>query len=183
MKPDPKDLRRWLAAEADAPDEEHGAETAEGALLHLFRSLPTPAPPAGFAARVMTRAGFPARRAAPAFWPLTGAWRWAALVALTLVGLSALIGPAVLLERLGELSWSTPADLLADAVWALGDTLRRGFAFWEVLARIGEALGRVVAQPAVAASLAVIVGIAGLAFRLLLELTSRDRSWSHAQSI
>lgn len=179
MKPDPRDLRRWLAAEADAPDEERGSKAAEEALLRFFRSVPTLAPSAGFAARVMARAGFPARRAAVGFWPLTGVWRWAALVALTLVGVSALIGPAVLLEGLGELSWSTPAELLADSVRALGEGFHRGFAFWELLARIGEACSRVVAQPAVMASLAVIVGIAALAFRLLLELTSRDRSWSH----
>lgn len=182
MKPDSRDLRRWLAAEADAPVEERGAGAAEEALRHLFRSLPTPAPPAGFAARVMARAGFPARSEARVFWPLTGVWKWAALAALTLVGVSALVGPAVLLEWLGGLSWSTPADLLAGAVRAFGEGLQRGFAFWEVLARIGEAFGRVVAQPAVMASLAVIVGTAAVAFRVLLELTSRDRSWSHAQS-
>jgi len=183
MKPDPRILRRWLTAETGAPDAERGAETAEEALFQLFRSLPPPAPPAGFAARVLARAGLASPPAALRLWPLAGVWRWAALVSMTLVGVAALVGPTVILELLGGLSWSAPAELLADMVWAFGEGLRRGLAFWELLARIGGALGRVVAQPTVMASLAAIVGIAALAFRVLLELTARDRSWSHAQSV
>lgn len=183
MKPDPRILRRWLAAERGAPDAERGAEAAEEALLRLFRSLPPPAPPAGFAVRVLARAGLATPATALRLWPVAGVWRWAALVSMTLVAVAALVGPAVILELLGGLSWSAPAEALADTVWAFGEGLRRGFAFWEVLARLGSALARVVAQPAVAASLAAIFAVAALAFRLLLELTSRDRSWSHAQSV
>ena len=45
-------LERWLAAERD-----DRADEAEGALLELFEALPLVAPPAGFADRVLVRAG------------------------------------------------------------------------------------------------------------------------------
>ena len=45
-------LNRWLAAERDGRDGE-----AEAALLELFEALPMAAPAAGFADRVLLRAG------------------------------------------------------------------------------------------------------------------------------
>lgn len=185
MTPDHDMIRRWLAAEARAADEERGAEEAEKALLRLFEALPSPAPPAGFAERVLARAGVAVAAADVALGRPWGRLRgWAVAACVALVGLSSLFWLPVAWELLRQVGWSAPADLVGEAIRVLGDGLHRGFVFWELLSRIGAACGRAVTRPTVAASLAGAVLVAVLAFRLLLELTSstsaRDRSWTHA---
>lgn len=184
MNLDPDILRRWLAAEARARDEEQGAEKAEEALLQLFRSVPRPAPPAGFAERVLARAGVTVAAADTALSrPAGRIWGWAVAVCVALVGVSSLFWLPVAWELLREVGWWAPVELAGESVRALGDALRRGFVFWELLSRMSVALGRAVARPSVAMSLAGAVLVAVLAFRWLLDLTTasaRERSWSHA---
>src|SRR3954452_6775260 len=82
-------LDRWLAAERDGRD---GA--AEAALLELFEALPLAAPAAGFADRVLVRAGLQKDATADLF-----AWRPLRIVlglALAATGLGVLWLPPVL---------------------------------------------------------------------------------------
>lgn len=185
MKPDPETLRRWLAAEARACDAERGAEEAEKALLRLFRALPSPVPPAGFAERVLARAGVTGAAAGVLARPPVGRiWRWAVAACVALVGLSSLLWLPVAAELLGQVRWWAPVELAGDAVRVLTNGIHRGVVVWEFLARISAAVGHAATRPPVAASLAGAVLVAVLAFRLLLELTTatpaRDRSWTHA---
>ena len=184
MTPDDDRIRRWLATEARARDEDRGAEEAEEALLRLFEALPSPTPPEGFAERVLARAGVAVAAADAALARPAGRVRgWAVAACVALVGVSSLFWLPVAWELLREIGWWAPVELAGDSVRALGDALHRGFVFWELLSRVSVALGRAVARPAVAASLAGAVLVAALAFRLLLELTTvsaRDRSWTHA---
>jgi hypothetical protein len=184
MRLDPDSVRRWLAAEARAPEEDPGADRAgeaEKALLRLFQALPSPAPSPGFADRVLARAGVAVTAATTAVGrPLSRVWGWAVSVSVVLVGLSSLVWLPVAWELLGQLGWWAPVELLGDGIRALTEAVHRGFAFWELASRVSAACALAVSRPSVAASLAGAVLVAVLAFRLLLELTSaRDRSWTH----
>lgn len=171
---DDHELRRWLAAEArDGEAGSSSGQDAEVALFHLFQKLPAPAPSDGFGGRVLAQAGL---LPAPAF----GWLRWAVTVCVLIAGASCFLWVPVAVELLGHLSWWAPIDLASQAIRALGDGLRRGFAFWELLSRIGGAVGDAAAQPRILTVLAAGVVIASLAFRALLDLTSRERSWTHA---
>lgn len=165
-------LERWLAAEAqDAPD-------AEERLDALFRTLPAAAPPAGFARRVLVRAGV--ARAPSA----VERWRWAVAAmlvtsALTLAGLVAVAW---------RLAWTvglwaeppTPVALLFDAVSAVV----RGLA--ATLSFLIDAVPRWLRIATAAAETPEVLGACGLAalaaagaFHLLQKTIERERSWSH----
>jgi len=168
------EIRRWLAAETrDGKAGDPESRSAEVALFQLFQALPAPTPPDGFGDRVLARAGL---LPAPAF----GWLKWAVTVCVLVAGASCFLWLPVAVELLGKVSWWAPVDLASHAIRALGDGLRRGFAFWELLSRIGGAVGEAASQPKIVATLAAAAAIAVLAFRALLDLTSRERSWTHA---
>ena len=176
MRPSPHDsLNRWLAAERDdRPDE------AEAALFALFETLPLAAPPAGFADRVLARTGFVA---APVS---VFESRWVrAVIALCLLatGLSLLWLPATVKALAGTWSLANPVELatrlLVDwSVWVV--TVLR---LWDRLFTLGEALARPLATPEVAAVLAGCLLVASLAFRLLRDLMTNERSWTYVDPV
>jgi hypothetical protein len=174
VKPIPtQELARWLAAEA-AED----AERAEAALAALVAALPPQAPPAGFAGRVLARAGLAPRRGLlGALWvrltlglALAGAGVAAAIAPELLRGLAASLDPAALL--------ATGPRLLAVAAEHLVRCLDLGLKLLEV--------ARVLAAPftspsAATASLAALL-VAAAALRLLYHLIATDRSWSYVDA-
>ena len=172
MTPRDDMLRRWLAAEAD------DAPEAEEHLAALFEALPQPDPPAGFARRVLVRAGV-AR--APS---TVERWRWAVAAmlvtaALTLAGLT-----TVTLQVLSALgAWvdpPTPAALLFDAVSALvkGSAIALSFLV-EGIPRWLRVVAAAAETPEIlwASTLAVLV--AAGAFHILQKTIEPERSWSH----
>lgn len=194
-----EELRRWLAAEARSAGEGGETREAEAGLRALFEALPRKAPPAGFSRRVMARAGM-----APAAGDRDGAWsRWlerlaaalpipalpvpvlraAVLLAVALVGTLCLLLLPAGWQLLQGSGWSVPFRLVSETFLALSVGLEGSFQVWEFFSRFAQPLGRVVSQPAVAAMLAAAMAVAVLAFRLLLDLTVSDRSWSHAETI
>jgi len=175
-------LNRWLAAEEDGRD-----EAAEDALTALFEALPPLAPPAGFADRVLARAGLavpvPQRRS---FF----AARWLralAMLPLLIVGLSLPWLSEVLrsLASLAGVLWS-PGDLVrlgTGSLIAISQGLVAALALWDWLLRIGRTLAAPFATPAVALIMAGCLLVSLLAFHFLRNLMTRDRSWTHVESI
>jgi hypothetical protein len=170
-------LDRWLDAER-----QDRAGDADEALLELFAALPMAAPPAGFAERVMARAGFaaaPARRDLFASRPLRVVLALA--LAATAVGLLWL--PPVLAYLAGLWSVSGFVQVatrsLVDVSRGLADTLR----YWDLLVNIGDALAEPLASPALLGLLLVSLGASGLAFRYLRDQISGERNWTYVDPV
>ena len=169
-------LERWLAAER-----EDRADAAEAALLELFEALPLMAPPAGFADRVLARAGVVGEARQDLF-----AWRPLRIVlalCLLATGLGALWLPPVLrfLAGLwsvgGAVRWATWG--VAEAAEGLATALR----LWDFLLTIVHALVRPLADPAVMAVLVGCLLASSLAFRFLRDQISGERTWTYVDPI
>ena len=181
MRPSHHDaLDRWLKAERDDQP-----ETAGEALFELFEALPLIAPPAGFADRVLARAGLQAAAKRDLFASL-GA-RLVVALCLVSLGLGALWLPPVLKPVLRYL-----ADL-----WSFGGLVQKGVhAFtlatewlasalrvWDVLRSIAEALIQVLTMPEVMAGLLVCLIVSSLAFRFLRDQITGERNWTYVDRI
>jgi hypothetical protein len=175
MRPNSQDaLDRWLAAERfDDSDQ------ADAALLELFEaSLPQLAPPAGFADRVIARAGLPpvaAKRDVFASWWL----RVALAFGILATGLAALwVTPAV---RIVAGLWSL-SDLVQVAVRAVSEasrSLATVLRVWDWMFALGRALSEPLMAPRVLAGLTLSLLASGLAFRFLRDQISGERNWNY----
>lgn len=166
MPHSPQDaLDRWLAAER-----EDRAGEAEAALLELFAALPLAAPPAGFADRVLLRAGLQTADGTDLF-----AWRPLRIVlalCLAATGFGALWLPPVLKALARFLSVgnlvNAGARMAVEATHGLTAALR----IWDLLATVGGAFAKA-AQPLslapVMALLVVALLASSLAFRYLCD--------------
>lgn len=176
-------LNRWLAAEEDGRDGE-----AEMALLALFEASALPlAPSAGFADRVLLRAGLAAP--VPAWQNLFAAlWlRRLVMVSLLLVGLCLPWLSEILrsVASITRIFWS-PGDLVRlgiEGLIAVSHGLVAALALWDWLLGIGRALAAPLATPAVALVLIGCLLVSLVAFHFLRDLITRDRSWSHVERI
>jgi len=173
-------LDRWLAAERHDQ-----AEAAEAALFELFEALPEfamVAPPAGFADRVLVRAGLRTVAARADLF----AWRPLRIVlALCLVatGLGALWLPPVLSALAGFWSFS---GLVRGAVWATTEAVH-GLAsilrLWELMVPIGRAFAQPLSAPPVMAILVGALLVSSLAFRFLRDQLTGERNWTYVDPI
>jgi hypothetical protein len=170
-------LDRWLAAERNDQ-----AEEAEAALFALFEALPQAAPPAGFADRVLVRAGLQRAAARADLF----AWRPLRIVlALCLVasGLGVLWLPPVLGALAGLWSFNglmrSGAWVMAEAARGLASVLR----LWDLLLPIGRALAQPLSVPPVLAILVGALLASSLAFRFLRDQLTGERNWNHVDPI
>jgi hypothetical protein len=173
-------LDRWLAAERD----DH-AEEAEAALFELFEALPQVAPPAGFADRVLARAGIAVPAAAPARRDLF-AWRPMRL----------LLGFCLAAVCFGVL-WMPPVIELVARFWSFGEVLQVGvgamnslaqglavvLSLWEFAVTIGRAISEPLTQPRVMAALMGCLAVSSLAFRYLRDQVSGERNLNYVDPI
>lgn len=174
-------LSRWLDAERDGRTED-----AEAALLELFAAVPRLAPPAGFADRVLLRAGLAAPAAPAPGWSHLFASRWvrALLVLCPLaIGVSMFWLPQLLqvlggLWGLGDLVQMGTDSVVEGARW-LGSLL----GFWELFLTIARALATPLATTPGLGVVVVCLLVSLVAFRFLRDLITRDRSWTHVESI
>jgi hypothetical protein len=184
MRPaDEEILNRWLAAEEDGRD-----EAADIALAALFEALPPLAPPAGFADRVLARAGLvavpvPERRSLFA----TGWFRALAALPLLVIGLALPWMPEILrsLARLASALWS-PGDLVrlgTAALIAVSQGLVAALNLWDWLLRIGAALAAPFATPVMAVVMIGCLLVSLVSFHFLRNLITRDRRWTHVEPV
>ncbi len=173
MRPSQQDaLDRWLAAERNGRDGE-----AEAALLELFEALPLTAPAAGFADRVLVRAGLQTAAPADLF-----AWRPLRIV----------LGLALAATGFGVL-WLPPVLQLLAGLWSVGGAVRGGLwvltdasqwlvttlRIWDFLLSIVHALAQPLAVPQVQAILLLALLASGLAFRYLRDQITGERNWTY----
>ena len=171
-------LDRWLNAEqADRADE------SDAALAALFTALPRLQPPAGFADRVLLRAGLaPAVAAAPETRRSLFASLWMrGLVTLCLlaVGVSALWLPQTLRAFAGLLSVGDLVRLWAGSLIGACRWLGSAVGVWDFLLVVGRALATPLETPAVALAMVSCLLVSMVAFRFLRNLIPQDRSLIH----
>lgn len=203
-------LDRWLAAERSGLDSDSDSDSdtdAEAALAELLGGLPRPAPPAGFADRVLARARPRAPRAArPRAWlrrwvPAPGGalgWAGAAtvaalvsllgLLAARLVPLSSLkplhpLAPAAVRAMVGAANVSAVLQAGIHTVEALGEWLAATVVFANQLLLLVRAVAEPLATLPVAALTGGCLLVSALALRFLYDLIQRDRRWVYADPI
>lgn len=180
MRPSHHDaLDRWLQAERG--DHPQADTEADAALFELFEALPLVAPPAGFADRVLARAGLQAVAKRDFF-----ASRVARLaVALCFVALS-----------VGAM-WLPPVLRYVAGLWSFGGVVRGGVyaltvatdwlgvavRVWDVLRSITGALTEVLTVPQVTAGLLICLIVSSLAFRFLRDQITGERNWTYVDRI
>jgi hypothetical protein len=180
-------LDRWLDAERNDRGDE-----ADTALLGLFAALPPLMPPAGFADRVLLRAGLEPELAAlaaavSAVSAVSAArrslfasrWLRAVLVlGLFSVGASALWLPQTLRAVAGAWSVGGAVRMWTASVVAACRWLGSALGLWDLLLTIGHALAAPLETPAVALTMVSCLLVSTIAFHFL-RLIIRDRSWTH----
>jgi len=181
MRPSHHDiLDRWLNAEND----EHvdRAEEAEAALQALFATLPPLRPPAGFADRVLLRAGLapvPAPRSL-----FASVWLRASLVFCFLaISASLLWLPQVVRFCAGLLSLSDLVRVMTGSVIEACQWLGSAAGLWELFLTVGRALAAPLETPAVAYAMVLCLLVSMVAFRFLRNLVARDRSLRHVEPV
>jgi hypothetical protein len=174
-------LERWLAAER-----EDRAEAAEGALLELFAALPLVAPPAGFADRVLVRAGLQAPRQDLFAWrPL----RIVLALCLVAAGFGVLWLPPVLLglprllAGLGSVGVGGAVRVGTRALVDASGWLASGLRVWDFLLTVDHALAQPLAVPQVLAILLGCLLASSLAFRFLRDQITGERTWTYVDPI
>ncbi|MBW8874841.1 MAG: hypothetical protein JF614_07735 [Acidobacteria bacterium] len=182
MRPSPHDaLNRWLAAERDdRADSADSADIADAALRELFEALPSLAPAAGFADRVLARARLqPETRDVFA----SRALRLVLLFSLIAVSLGAIWLPPTLraLARLWTLSDVVRLGARAVAEGSRGLAMVLRVSEW--LLSLGRALSAPLMTPQVMAALTVGLLVSGLAFRFLRDQLTGERSLSYVDPL
>jgi hypothetical protein len=191
--PPPDALSRWLAAELSGLPEAESA--ADAALAELLGAQPLPAPPAGFADRVLARieavpapwtAAVPAatrrreaRRAPPVHWTVGVAA--AALALAGVLWLPALLRALPALVSAGSIAWLLQAVIgvirsaseLAAGLVSVGNT---------VLLLVRAVAKPLATLPMAALALTALL-VSVVALRLLYALIQRDRRWVYADPI
>jgi hypothetical protein len=181
MRPsDQEILNRWLAAEHEGQD-----DAAEAELLALFEALPPLAPPAGFADRVLARAGLAAIPAPLPRWnPFAARWLQAAVALCVLITGASLPWLTEMLRSLAgavSLLWG-PGDVVRLGTGALNtvsQALIAALAFWDWFLEIGRTLAEPLATPVIAFGTIACLLVSLVAFHFLRDLITRDRSWTH----
>lgn len=171
---------RWLRLEAETPGGAGENRKAERALNRVFARLPEIPVPAGFAERVLARAGLQAA-GSPAWSP--------SLTVRLVLGASLALGAASMLLLPGTLIWLgrlmeafQPMEMATGALVAVSRRFGEGLAVWKVLAGVGQTAAAALSSPRVLLTLAASTLLSVAAFRLLLELMVGDRSSYHVTS-
>jgi len=166
-------LDRWLNAE-----HQDRAEEAEAALHALFATLPPMRPPAGFADRVLLRAGLAPVPAARSVF--TSLWLRASLVLCFLaISASLLWLPRTVHAVAGLLSLGDLVRVMTGSVIEACRWLGSAAGLWELFLTVGRALAAPLETPAVAYAMVLCLLVSMVAFRFLRNLIARDRSLSH----
>lgn len=174
-------LRRWLDREAASAEvvREAGREAAaEEALRHLFLRLPLVGPSAGFADRVLARAGVALRAGTglPSWLPLP-VFRAFTALCLLLVGSAAIVLPriaVVLASGLGGSGgWIARA---AEVITGASRQLVEVVATWQALVGVGSTLADILLTPTWGALATASLLLSAAAMRALHDLMVPTRS-------
>jgi hypothetical protein len=169
-------LDRWLAAERD-----DRSDDADAALLEMFEALPLLAPPAGFASRVLARAGLQEIAMQSVF--ASRLLRLALVLSLIATGLGAIWLPPTLRALAGLWSLGDVVELGIRAVAAGSRGLAMVLGVWDWVFSLGRTLAEPLTSPQVLAALTLSLLVSGLAFRFLRDQITGERSWNHVHPV
>ncbi len=173
-------LDRWLAAERD-----DRADEAEAALLEMFEALPLLAPPAGFADRVLVRAGLQRVGQEIAMRSVFASrfLRLVLVLSLIATGLGGVWLPPTLRALAGLWSLGDLVELGVRAVAAGSRGLATVLSICDWVFSLGRALAEPLMAPQVMAILTLSLLASGLAFRFLRDQITGERSWNHVHPV
>lgn len=185
QRPDPNAaLHRWLDAERD-----DRAEAAESALLELFALLPPVAPSAGFADRVLHQIASLSERAPAAARPSvlprlfrSRGFRLVLASCLLATGISLFWLPQTLAALVGIVTVGDVVHLGVASAFELGRWLSLVCGIGEWLLTLVEAIAVSLTSPAVLKITAACLATSGIAFVVLRDLMTRNRSWIYVDS-
>lgn len=171
-------VRKWLESERSGREED-----ADKALFQVFARLPEAPLPAGFADRVLARAGVAplpqrARLTFPA-WALRGL----VLVCLLLAGMSALLLPTLLPALAGLFHPRLVLEVGLEALVGLLQRLGAGLAYWRAMSQVGGVFSSLVTTPPLFTALVTGILLSIGAFRLLHGLMVSERSIRYVGSV
>lgn len=176
-----KALDRWLAAERDDRSDE-----ADAALLEMFEALPLLAPPAGFADRVLARAGLQRvvlQEAAMRSVFASRLLRLALVLSLIATGLGGIWLPPTLRALAGLWSLSDVVQLGMRGVAAGSRGLATVLSIGDWVFSFARALVEPLMTPQVMGVLTLCLLASGLAFRFLRDQITGERSWNHVHPV
>lgn len=164
-------VSEWLRHENEDRDWQ-----AEESLRGVFAHLPEEPLPAGFAERILARAGL-APIAAPA-QPWAAVWTLRATLSLSLAlgALFLMLLPGYLPSLLGIVHPGRVAEIGVTALVGFIERLSFGLVFWRILSDVGAVLASAVSSPAFMAAAALSIVLSVSAFRLLHGLVVSERS-------
>lgn len=164
-------VRQWLQTEQSSP-----SEMAERALERVFSRLPPEPVPAGFADRVMARAGFAV--AAPPRHSWAAVWGLRAIVSLcfVLVALFLLVIPSYLPALLGIFNLSRATEMGVSGLVGLFHQLGSGLIVWRALSAAGAILSSTLSSPQYLTTLFLAALVSMGALRVLHEVIIAERS-------
>jgi hypothetical protein len=169
-------LDRWLAAERDDRSDE-----ADAALLEMFEALPLLAPPAGFADRVLARAGLQEIAMRSVF--ASRLLRLALVLSLIATGLGVIWLPPTLRALAGLWSLGRLVELGVRAVAAGSRGLATILSVWDWVFSLGRTLAEPLMAPQVMGALTLSLLASALAFRFLRDQITGERSWNHVHPV
>jgi len=164
-------VRHWLRWERS-----DRSELAEKALQEVFTRMPLEPVPAGFADRLLVRAGLatPMSRANSwdAFWGL----RAAVTLCLVLVALFLLVIPSYLLALLGIFNLNRATEIGVGALVGVFHQLGTGLVVWRALSAAGSIVSTTLSSPQYLTALFLAVLLSIGAMRVLHEVIIAERS-------
>jgi hypothetical protein len=170
-------VRQWLQLEhAERP------ESAEEALQDVFSRLPLEPVPAGFADRLLSRAGLGSPVTAGPSWAVFWGLRAAISLCLLLVALFLLVIPSYVPALLGIFNLSRATEMGVSALVGVFHQLGAGLVVWRALSVAGSIVSSTLSSPQdlTALFLAVLLSIGAL--RALHEVIIAERSTRYVGS-
>ena len=164
-------VRHWLQLErAGQP------EKAENALQQVFYGLPEEAVPAGFADRVLTRAGLMAPALSEHSWAAYWGIRAAISICLVLMALFLLVIPSYLPALLGIFNLSRAAEVGIGALVGVFYQLGAGLVIWRAFSAAGAILSSILSSPQSLTVIFLAVVLSMAALRVLHDVLVAERS-------
>jgi len=170
-------VRQWLQLEfGERP------ESAEKALRDVFSRLPSEPVPAGFADRVLIRAGLESPVNAEHSWAAFWGLRAAVSLCLLLVALFLLVIPSYVPALLGIFNLGRATEMGISALAGLFYQLGVGLVVWRALSAAGSIVSSTLSSPQYLTALFLTVLLSIGALRVLHEVIVAERSTRYVGS-
>lgn len=171
-------VKHWLQTEQKGLTQQ-----ADEALMGVFSHLPAESVPAGFADRLLVRAGLGGSEVIRVGWTTHWGWRLVVGLCLLLAALSFWVMPGYLPALLGIFNLATITEMGVSALVGVSHQLGSGLVVWRILSTAGGILSSTLSSPAYLMALFSAALLSLAAFRFLHEIVVSERSSRYASSV